>query len=222
MDEHISNDDHGDAENRRNALELCGYIFDRLKRRCEFLEELYKSGHTQEAMLLCLCYIDGLAWLGWAESSGSTRRFIHVLTRYGGNADLRDIGPGHLLDAFCDASERLRALAGRIETAIGHSASLRSRDEIIELVTPSVTTDELERLKKELWRGTLAATAYRVLRCALVHESWAHDGIRFESRDLPGQVQVLDFWMLYGCLQRILPEAKQRFLYVTPHVSADE
>jgi len=122
--------------------------------------------------------------------------------------------PGHLLKAFLGdrAPTRLKALAPKIETAIGHSGRLHSPEEIVELAKPHITTDELNLLKKELWRGRLAAAAYDVLRCPAVHELSAHDGIGYEPRGSPGEALTLDFRMLYRYLQRLLPIAWQRFM----------
>ena len=203
------------SEEDREACRVAyGYALDNRKCRYGFLEELYRSEHTQEATLLCLCYIDELAALGWPEIEGSKRRFVDVLTGYGGDEALGEIRPGHLLKAFLGdrAPKRLKALAPKIEAAIGYSGRLHSPEEIVELVKPHITTDELNLLKKELWRGSLAAAAYDVLRCPAVHEFSAYDGIRFERGDSPGEVERLDFRMLYGFLQRLLPIAWQRFL----------
>lgn len=147
--------------------------------------------------------------MGWPEIEGSKQRFVDVLTRYGGDEALGEIMPGHLLKAFLSdrAPKRLKALAPKIETAVGYSGRLHSAEEIAELVKPHITTDELNLLKTKLWRGSLAAAAYDVLRCPAVHELSAHDGIRFEPRDSPGEALTLDFRMLYRYLQRLLPIA---------------
>ena len=199
-------------ENRRAWLEVSGLAFDRAERRCCFLKELYDSDHKKEALLLCLCYIDGLACYGWPEIRGSKRRFVHVLARHGGDATLADISPSWLLRALRQLKS-YKALAGEIEPVLGGvEGRLHQPNEILNLLRPDITADEVKRLSKELWRGSLAAIAYEELRCALVHELFAVDGIRFEPRDSPGEALTLDFRMLYRYLQRLLPIAWQRFM----------
>jgi len=200
-------------QNRAGRLRVYGYAFDRAKRRCDFLKELYDSDHTNEALLLCLCYIDGLAYWGWGCGyTDSKRRFISVLVQHGGETALADISPSWLLRALGHLKS-FKALAPKIEPLLsGVEGRLRSRDEIIDLLRPSITAEELESLSRELWRGSLAAIAYEELRSWLVHGLFAPDGVIFEARDAPGEARSLDFHMLHGCLERILPEARRRFL----------
>ena len=45
-------------ENRKAKLEIMEAYFTRMARRAGFLVELDKDGHTEEALLLCCCYIE--------------------------------------------------------------------------------------------------------------------------------------------------------------------
>jgi hypothetical protein len=206
-------------ENRRAWLEVSGLAFDRAERRCCFLKELYDSDHKKEALLLCLCYIDGLAYYGWPEIRESKRRFVDVLARHGGDATLADISPSWLLRALRQLKSS-KALAGKIEPVLGGvEGRLHQPNEILNLLRPDITADEVERLSKELWRGSLAAIAYEELRCALVHALFAVDGVLFSPRDAPSEERCLDFPMLYACLRHILPEARNRYLDRGPNQS---
>jgi len=62
---------------REACREVYGYALDNRKRRYDFLEELYKSGHTQEATLLYV-YATLTSSPGWAglKSKGANSALL--------------------------------------------------------------------------------------------------------------------------------------------------
>jgi hypothetical protein len=62
--------------------------FEELAKKIAFLGDLTEQYHEDEARLLCLVYIDGLAnWLNHPTKT-SARNFSTALMKYGGNEEL--------------------------------------------------------------------------------------------------------------------------------------
>ena len=79
-----------DLEVKRRYI---GAYFDDLRDRIDFLLELPKTDHEQEAMLLCYCYIDGLAaHLYWPDTAGH-RNFVRAIRDFGPHEFLARIHP---------------------------------------------------------------------------------------------------------------------------------
>ena len=56
--------------------------FDDLRSRIDFLQDLRDSGHEDEAMVLCCCYIDGLArYLYWPHPA-SRQNFVRAVREF--------------------------------------------------------------------------------------------------------------------------------------------
>jgi len=84
-------------------------------------------------------------------------------------------------------------------------ANLYTEDEILCLVQPVLTDHELERLRKHLWRGTLAAIAYDWIRSQLVHTTGGSNEVTFDKTTFRGgPVPPINFTLLYGSISNIL------------------
>ena len=91
-------------------------------------------------------------------------------------------------------------------------AMLYDDNELIKLLRPALTTQELERLKNELWRGTLASIVYSWIRNPAVH-GFGCLGVSFSNTTFQGHpVPAIGFQMLRNCLTRIARVARDRSL----------
>lgn len=194
-------------QNRRAKLQFIEAYFRDLEQRSDFLLDLIKTDHRAEALLLCGCYIEGLGNNLYWPDERSAWNFIRVLREHGGEEVLGHIHVKQLRNGLADAKSKLvqrigQKLNGVLTAAEGR---LYTEQEILALVEPAITADELETLRRNLWRGTLAALAYRRIRSPLVHELSTRQGVSFDRTTFRGEpVPDLDLRILYPALRRIL------------------
>ncbi len=181
--------------------------------RITFLEELHGSNHADEAMLLCCCYIDGLANNLNVDDPSSHRNFVRVLREHGGEVFLTRVHLKHLRNALDrlrgkPAQHALEALQ-KVSGAMDHE--LHPEAAVLALL-PSNTPDSVRGwLRNQLWRGTLACVAYEQLRCLSVHRLGASGAIIFSNTQLDGNpVPPIDFAVLYRVLWRVFEVAHDR------------
>ena len=75
-------------------------FFQDLGRRIAFAQELHDQRHDNEAMLLCCCYIDGLANNLYPDDDGSHRNFVRDIGEYGATEWLTRIHPRQLSESL--------------------------------------------------------------------------------------------------------------------------
>ncbi|MFH0960580.1 MAG: hypothetical protein V1897_17975, partial [Pseudomonadota bacterium] len=88
---------------------------------------------------------------------------------------------------------------------------LYNEQEMIALLSLSVSNDELENLKKQFWRGTFAAIVYSEIRNLSVHWFGPPDAISFDKttfRDKP--IPPIDFSMVHPCLKCVAFAAREK------------
>jgi hypothetical protein len=212
-----------DEENQRAKIGFITAFFDDLDRKIKFLLELENSGHREEALLLCSCYIDWLAsGLCWPE--GGSKCFVRMLKEFGGEHVLSQIHPKMLEEALIKLKQSRWAMAIQKILPVLQQAHERlyNDDEMIVLLTPVLNKVELAKLKTELWRGTLAAIAYSWIRVPAVHGFGAPDGVSFHNTTFQGQpVPPIEFPMLHNFLKRIATVARERSLSIGKYFGHD-
>lgn len=197
-------------EDREAKAEFIQAYFEDLQQRVMLLPRLDAANHRDEALLLCCCYIDGLAGsLYWPEEA-SARNFSKILEEHGGEEVLWHIHPKQLLEAF-DSKKSLRGLACKIAGIFGApDHRLRTADEMVGELSGELTPAETEQLRREVWRGTLSHLVYTQIRCRLVHALGATP-LLLSQTTLRGQsVPDLDFALLHRALRRICTVAADR------------
>ncbi len=186
--------------------------FDALGEKIARLEEFFNSGRGEEALLLCCCYIDGLAAELYWPKKQSNRNFVRALCEHGGEDALRHIHPRQLKIGFeASGAPKVQQLGERVVAAWGKAQDkLYSEEEVCALLRDRLTPPAYGMLKGNLWRGTLANTAYQKLRIPLVHRLGAPDAVTFPETEFGGQrVPDLDFRLLYRALVRIFETARR-------------
>jgi hypothetical protein len=187
--------------------------FEDLEQKFNFLPELAREGHSDEARLLCCCYID---WLGnwmYDPQKGSRRNFVRVLEEYGGEEILLYIHIRQLENALSNSQPDQQILSKISSILDNERDELHTEQELIDLVRGVLTGNELERFKKQLWRGSLASIVYSEMRCPDVHRGAAPTAITFDKTTFRNKpVPALDFVLLHPVLKRILQVAKNESL----------
>jgi hypothetical protein len=185
--------------------------FDDLKQRVDLLPNLYAEGYTNEALLLCCCYIEGLgASLYWPDEA-SARNFVRILEEYGSEEMLSYIHPRQLLSVLEARVPTLyQRISDRLAAAFATSQdALRTREEVVTLMHHQLTHEETQHLKNHLWRGTLASLVYSNLRSPLVHRLGASPILLSQTTFRGQPVPILDFTLLYPRLIEILDRARK-------------
>jgi len=201
-----------DEEDRKAKLEFIEIFFKDLEDKIAFLNELYTSKRKVEARVLCSCYIDGLAsYLYWPDER-SNYNFVRLLKEYCKENIISSIHPKMLKDALLRMSGKAwQRINDKILEVLQESRGRFYTDsEMLDLLSPLVTDVELEKIKKELWRGTYAAIIYSEMRVPSVHGLGTADGITFYDTTFKGQpVPPIEFPMLYDFIKGIEQELRQ-------------
>ncbi len=201
-----------DEENREAKLEFIELFFKNLEGKIAFLDELYASKRKEEARVLCSCYIDGLASNLYWPDERSKYNFVRILKEYCKEEIISAIHPKMLKDALLRMRGKTwQKINDKISENLQKSTGRFYNDrEILDLLSPLVTGVELEKIKKELWRGTYAAIIYNEMRIPSVHGLGTADGITFDNTTFKGQpIPPIEFPMLYDFIKGIEPELRK-------------
>ena len=160
-------------------------FFEHWEKKIVFLQELYQSGHQDEAATLCYACVDGFGENLCGSNKGSAFGFVRVLCEHGQNPFLPLIHPEGLirwLKKEKNSFETYKTLAGKLEAQWKNRKSeLLEENEFCKLMLPNLTQKEKALFKKHLWRGTLAHSAYIWLRSPSVHSLRWYQEISFGS-----------------------------------------
>lgn len=198
-------------DDQKAKLEFIKAFHNEAEIRIEFLTRLHKEKHHQEALTLCLTYIDSFAqWLCW-PSSASGKNFVNVVVDFGGNSLMGLIHPLQATRAFENLKSSWEDISIKIrEVFAGPEYELISKDDFLAKLNTSLGVEEMDKLKTECWRGTLAATAYYFLRNPSVHSFGASE-ISFSGTVYQGKrISNIGFVALYDILKNIHNELRNR------------
>ena len=183
--------------------------FNALEKRANSLLKLKKLGCEEEALLLCCCYIEAMGNL-YFRGGGRQLNFYRILKNFGGEEVLMYIHPKQLWIGLRSA-KNLREIGQKIGVTLKKAEKkLYTEEEALALVAHLLNKEEMTKLRDNLWRGTLAALAYKEFRNPAVHElggakSFSFDGTTFKGEPAP----VLDFSLLYKGMLNILRKMRE-------------
>ena len=208
-----------DDENRRAKLEMIQAYFeseiDGLEKRVAFLQELVDCGRIKEARLLVVCYIEGIANYLYGGEGQSRRNFVRVLEEHGADDFLQRIHPQHLTDELLQKilpqlpKALQECLPEKLELALGAVTNeLCSKQQIEKHLSAHFQDPDLERVRPELWRGTVASIAYEWFRSKAVHRLGAVPVVMSQTNLDGHPAPRIDFAQLYPPLQRIVEASK--------------
>lgn len=205
----MTNDINND-ELKRFEKQAINAFFDKLKDRIAFTKELQERQRYFEALLLCSCYIDGLANHIYQKYKKSSKwKFVNILKEYGGEEVLCYVHPKELIIELEEIKEAQGILEKIRKTLEDIQGKLLTEDEIINLVKSRLFENELKYFSKQVWKGTLGAIVYKKIRCLYVHELEGPHGILFSGATFKNKpVPPISFSMLHRCLERIFDKVR--------------
>lgn len=189
--------------------------FDHAEVRVAFLTDLARTGHEQEAMTLCLTYLDSFAqWLCWPVTKNG-QNFVESLIRYGGDPLMGLAHPllaSRFFSEMKSGKEEWKIIGEKIGRAfVGRSGEVISISIFKQELALHLTDAELARVRPELWRSTIANVVYRQLRNPSVHNFGTSGGILFSQTTYQGEAfPALTFWQLLECTRGLVREARSR------------
>ena len=201
-------------ENQRGKMQSIVAFFDDFDEKAGYLEDLYRSRRTDEARILCSCYIDWLASALYWPNNQTNLNYVRSIREHSGKEIFSHIHPKMLIEALDKLSKRSKqwaAIQAKVSDKLrGTERRLYGEQEIIDDLAPVLEPSEVQDIKRELWRGTFAAIVYDRFRVASVHGFGPPDGTTFDGTTFQGQpVPAIDFFMVHDCLKRIIAEARR-------------
>ncbi len=201
-------------EDQEAKLEFINAFHEEADEKIDFLVWLNNEKHQQEALTLCLIYIDSFSqWLCW-PSSGSGKNFVKAIVGFGGNPLM---GLVHPLSAIRSLKMLSPEIWGPISNQIqnvfpGTAYELISEDDFLEQLKLTLTSEQFKTLKSECWRATLAAIAYYSLRNPSVHSFGALE-LSFSSTTYRGEnIEGMGFTVLHKIVKNLHEELHRRSL----------
>ena len=185
--------------------------FEGFQRRVQFLPELRKMGFHEEALLLCCCYIEAMGNLYFKEDR-KQYNFYRILREFGEEEIFGCIYPKQLWIGLKAARQKgISGIAEKVGSALKKlRGQLFTEEDILLSLSPLLYPKETDKLKQNLWRGTMAALAYMHLRSPLVHEmgglEFSFDKTLFKGRPVPN----MGFSLLHKALLKILDNLYQK------------
>ncbi len=179
--------------------------------RIDFLVWLNNENHRQEALTLCLTYIDSFSqWLCW-PSKESGRNFVQAIVKFGGNPLMGLVHPLQAIRSFEVMKPSWQQVAKKIgEVFPGPEFKLISEDTFLAKLNLKLTSKEAQDLKAECWRATLAAAAHYFLRNPSVHSFGASE-LSFSNTTYQGEnISGIGFIDLHEIAKRLHNELRRR------------
>lgn len=179
--------------------------------RIEVLLWLNNHDHQQEALTLCLSYIDSFSqWLCW-PSTKSGENFVQAIIDFGNEPLMGLVHPLQAIRTFEGLKLSWRPIVRKIESIFpGPEFELISRDEFLRKLASHLSPEEVKRFKAECWRGTLAATAYYYLRNPSIHSFGALE-LSFSKTTYKGKIiGGMGFIALHSIAKNLHAELRRR------------
>jgi hypothetical protein len=174
------------------------------------LGELFRRSFREEALILCIVYIDYLASGTYYDGTDRNKEnFCRALCELSQNDFFSAIHPKQLLK---EAQKLGRpGVQSEIQKMLnGHPGRFLTQDEI----TAGLKSSQLEssvqvELRKNLWRASVSAICYTIIRCQSIHGPGHGMDLSFDETAFRGQAAAtINFDLMYQALQAILSEVE--------------
>ena len=183
-------------------------FFKKLRETIDKLAKLRSVGvdglsFGDEALILCLVYIDGLASCYYGQ--GNSESFCKALAELSGNPIFAKLHGQKLLDPkfkfWNSAPQAKRDVEALIKNRPGE---LFDEAEIVEIIRKSGVSARLaQNLSEKLWQCSLGAICYEYMRTGAVHGLGTRP-LTFDNTVYEGkQGLALNFEVLHAALQNI-------------------
>lgn len=198
-------------KNKEDKFRVIKSFHNEADKRIDFVTRLYKKNHRQEALTLCLSYIDSFSqWLCW-PSPESGKNFVQAIIEFGGNHLMELVHPLQAIASFEGMKPLWKSIAKKIEVVFpGPDFELISRDPFLVKLNSQLTSHEATNIKAECWRATIAATAYYFLRNPSIHRFGASE-LLFPKTTYQGDIIAgMGFMDLHDIVERLHDELRRR------------
>jgi len=201
-------------KNKEAKIKHIKSFHNKADRQIDFLTCLYQENHRQEALTLCLCYIDSFSqWLCY-PSTENGKNFVHAIVEFGGNPIMGLVHPIQairLRERLRSFSQSMQPIVSKIEEVFpGPGFELLSIDDFLKNLDSKLTSHEADKLKSECWRATLAATVYYFLRNPFIHNFGGFE-ISFSNTTYQGEIiKGIGFIDLHDIVKRLHHELRRR------------
>ena len=180
-------------------------------KRIDFLAWLNKEDHKQEALTLCLSYIDSFSqWLFW-PSLMSGKKFVQAIVEFGDDPLMGLVHPLQAIRSFEGMNEPWKTIANKIENVFpGPEFELISQEIFLTKLDSQLTSQEAISVRDKCWRATLAATAYYYLRNPSIHSFGASE-LSFSKTTYRGEIIAgMGFIRIHDIAKRLHDELRRR------------
>ena len=185
--------------------------FDELEHKIEALTNLTNEGYRDEALTLCLVYIDGLAQrLCWPSERNGVN-FVKALTEHTNDVEMGLIHPLQLIRVLDSLKAKWKPVSTAVRTTFpGPAYDLLLPGHLITAVAGVLSSVQRADLTREMWRGTIAAVAYYRMRNPAVHALGASTHSFSNTRYAGNPAQQLDLARLQRAARDLVAEARLR------------
>ena len=183
--------------------------FNDLEKRIAFLRELYDGNHTDEALMLCCCYIEALGSRQYHDSYRNAKNYCRILEEFSDNSLFSLIHPKQLREVL-KVKKLFNANINQINPIIdGFGKELILQQVVSDSLSNVVTNDQMNWLNDNLFKGTMAAISYDRVRSDLVHDI-STSNLTFNETTFGGKlVPDMNFDLLYSALIKIFDNLKE-------------
>jgi hypothetical protein len=198
-------------ENQRVKLEFIKAYLNDAEDKLLFLSELAATGHKDEAMTLCLVYIDRFAQVLKWPSIETGKNFVEALIQFGQDPFMGLCHPLQAARAFTQVKQ-LEILGRQVATVFpGPSHELMDLPTFEAQMKREIPQFDRSQFRKHAWRATLANVAYQRLRIPAIHGSGVSGALEFSQTTYNGDpVPILDLRALKNCVSALIAEARRR------------
>lgn len=184
--------------------------FDELERKIAVLTALADEGFKDEALTLCLVYVDGLAQrLAWPSDKAGFN-YVTALAQFGQDVELGMVHPKQLADALDRMKAPWHPIASAVRAAFpGPTFQLLPAATVVASLT-SLLPNQALLLQDEVWRGTVAGVAYFRMRNPAIHALGAST-LSFGATSFRGKpAKSLELRRLQSAARHLAAEARRR------------
>lgn len=181
------------------------------EKKLAFLLQLYDTNHREEAMTLCLTYIDSFShWLEWPNTQ-SSQNFVNAVIKFGNDSLMGLVHPLQAVRAFQQMKPIWQAMASKIKGFFpGPRYDLLEQTEFLTQLAAVLSAAEILKVRHEIWRTTMAAVAYYNMRNPSVHGFGAGTGLSFSGATYQGNSPVFNFARLHKVAVSLHSELRRR------------
>ena len=186
--------------------------FNDLEKRVAFLKKLYDLDHTNEALMLCCCYIEALGSRQYHDSDRKAKNYYRILEKYSSNELFALIHPKQLRNVL-RSKKLFEANITQIDPIIDNfGKELILQKVVSDSLSPVITEEQVNWLNDNLFKGTMAAISYERVRSDLVHDISTSNLIFEETTFNSKPVPDINFKLLYSALMNIFHNLKKNSL----------